>query len=88
MSPLTSQIGPFAVIYEIWRTSAPARSSAPVPIWILVFGGAWIVMCVSRVVTRLTRAAASPRPSPYPLLADVRSYGYNIMCVRRREERS
>ena len=51
--------GPLAAIYEIWRTSGPARSSTPVPIWILVFGGAFIVIglatCVPVPLACLTR---------------------------------
>ncbi|KAL2758871.1 hypothetical protein ACRALDRAFT_1061983 [Sodiomyces alcalophilus JCM 7366] len=39
---VANAIGPFATIYEIWRTGAIEGSKAPVPIWILVYGGAAI----------------------------------------------
>jgi sodium-dependent phosphate transporter len=36
---VANAVGPLATIYEIWRTNK-ADGSSPVPIWILVFGGA------------------------------------------------
>ncbi|KAK0384722.1 hypothetical protein NLU13_7200 [Sarocladium strictum] len=36
---VANAVGPLATIYEIWRTNS-AAGQAPVPIWILVFGGA------------------------------------------------
>jgi solute carrier family 20 (sodium-dependent phosphate transporter) len=40
---VSNAIGPFATIYEIWHT-ARISSSAPVPTWILAFGGGAIVL--------------------------------------------
>ena len=40
---VSNAMGPFATIYLIWSSGALA-SRAPVPIWILVFGGAAIVV--------------------------------------------
>ena len=39
----TSAIGPFATIYDIWSTGA-IPDKAPVPTWILAFGGALLVI--------------------------------------------
>lgn len=82
---LTAQIGPLAAIYEIWRTSAPARSSTPVPIWILVrhrrsqrahaaqvFGGALIVIGLATCVRWSPRSADA-----------LSSYGYHVMVFCR-----
>ncbi|ROT34445.1 phosphate transporter [Sodiomyces alkalinus F11] len=41
---VANAIGPFATIYEIWRTGTIAGSKSPVPIWILVYGGAGITI--------------------------------------------
>lgn len=37
-------IGPYAAIYAIWSTSQPSASKTETPTWILVFGGAMIVI--------------------------------------------
>ncbi|KAF2964956.1 hypothetical protein GQX73_g8616 [Xylaria multiplex] len=40
---ISNAVGPFATIYEIWKTGA-IPSKAPVPTWILVFGGSALVI--------------------------------------------
>ncbi|GAA5979846.1 hypothetical protein JCM11641_002713 [Rhodosporidiobolus odoratus] len=41
---VSNAIGPFAVIYHTWSTTELSEKKTPVPIWILVFGGAFIVI--------------------------------------------
>ncbi|KAK7035372.1 hypothetical protein VNI00_011903 [Paramarasmius palmivorus] len=41
---VSNAIGPFTVIYQVWSTGTTQGSKATVPIWILVFGGAMIVI--------------------------------------------
>ncbi|KDQ06366.1 hypothetical protein BOTBODRAFT_181652 [Botryobasidium botryosum FD-172 SS1] len=41
---VANAIGPFATIYLTWNSGTFAGSKAPVPVWILVFGGACIVL--------------------------------------------
>ncbi|KAF5373491.1 hypothetical protein D9615_009481 [Tricholomella constricta] len=41
---VSNAIGPFAVIYSVWKTGDSASSKAPVPVWTLAFGGAMIVI--------------------------------------------
>ncbi|KIS68381.1 putative Na+/phosphate co-transporter [Mycosarcoma maydis] len=41
---VSNAIGPLAVVYSIWSTSLFPESKEPVPIWILAFGGAAIVI--------------------------------------------
>ena len=43
---VANAIGPFASIYQIWRTGVVPGSEANVPIWILAFGGAGIAVGV------------------------------------------
>lgn len=40
---VSNAVGPYAAIYFIWRTSS-VQSTAAVPVWILVIGGAGIVL--------------------------------------------
>ncbi|KAI0536068.1 phosphate transporter [Xylaria digitata] len=40
---ISNAVGPFATIYDIWKTGA-IPSKAPVPTWILVFGAAALVI--------------------------------------------
>ncbi|KAI0025054.1 phosphate transporter [Xylariomycetidae sp. FL0641] len=42
---ISNAIGPFATIYDVWRTGA-ISSKSPVPTWILVFGGVALVIGV------------------------------------------
>lgn len=41
---MSNAIGPYAAIYHIWSTGEFSTSKNPVPIWILAFGGAMIVI--------------------------------------------
>jgi sodium-dependent phosphate transporter len=41
---VSNAIGPYAVIYQVWRSGQLSSSKNAVPIWILVFGGAMIVV--------------------------------------------
>ncbi|KFA68177.1 hypothetical protein S40285_09238 [Stachybotrys chlorohalonatus IBT 40285] len=41
---VANAIAPLATIYDIWRTGSIAGSRSPVPVWILVFGGAAIAL--------------------------------------------
>ncbi|CDR87273.1 probable PHO89-Na+/phosphate co-transporter [Sporisorium scitamineum] len=41
---VSNAIGPLAVVYSVWSTSMFPESEEPVPIWILAFGGAAIVI--------------------------------------------
>lgn len=42
---VANAIGPYATIFEIWETGVvPAKDKASVPLWILAFGGAAIVI--------------------------------------------
>jgi sodium-dependent phosphate transporter len=41
---VANAVGPYAAIYHIWSTSQPAGKNSNMPIWILVFGGAMIVI--------------------------------------------
>ncbi|KZV95716.1 putative Sodium:inorganic phosphate symporter [Exidia glandulosa HHB12029] len=41
---VSNAIGPFAAIYEAWSTAQPLGKNTPVPVWILAFGGAMIVI--------------------------------------------
>jgi sodium-dependent phosphate transporter len=41
---VSNAVGPYAVIYHIWSTSKVATSSSPIPVWILVFGAAMLVI--------------------------------------------
>ncbi|GAA6003422.1 hypothetical protein JCM10207_000327 [Rhodosporidiobolus poonsookiae] len=41
---VSNAIGPFAVIYHVWSTGEIAGKKAPVPVWILAYGGAMIVI--------------------------------------------
>ncbi|KAG5651949.1 hypothetical protein H0H81_006833 [Sphagnurus paluster] len=41
---VSNAIGPFAVIYHVWKTGTPSSAKSPVPIWTLAFGGAMIVL--------------------------------------------
>jgi sodium-dependent phosphate transporter len=41
---VANAIGPYAVIYHIWSTSSVATEESKVPIWILAYGGAMIVI--------------------------------------------
>lgn len=40
----SNAIGPFAVIWGVWHTGNLATSKAPVPVWMLAFGGVMIVI--------------------------------------------
>lgn len=41
---VANAVGPYASIYQIWQSGAVPGSKAQVPIWILAFGGAGIVL--------------------------------------------
>ncbi|PHH86107.1 hypothetical protein CDD83_10704 [Cordyceps sp. RAO-2017] len=41
---VANAVGPYASIYQIWRTAEIPGSKANVPLWILAFGGAGIVI--------------------------------------------
>ncbi|RDB17305.1 Phosphate-repressible phosphate permease pho-4 [Hypsizygus marmoreus] len=41
---VSNAIGPFAVIYSVWKTGNTASSKAPVPVWMLAYGGVMIVI--------------------------------------------
>ncbi|KAI1342783.1 phosphate transporter [Xylariaceae sp. FL0016] len=41
---ISNAIGPFATIYQIWRNGDITGSKAPVPTWILVFGGVALII--------------------------------------------
>jgi sodium-dependent phosphate transporter len=42
---IANAIGPYASVYQIWNEMAlPAKGKAEVPVWILVFGGACLVI--------------------------------------------
>ncbi|GAA5836496.1 hypothetical protein JCM11251_007093 [Rhodosporidiobolus azoricus] len=41
---VSNAIGPYAVIYHTWSTGTLSEKKTPVPIWILAFGGAFIVI--------------------------------------------
>ncbi|GAA6033370.1 hypothetical protein JCM8097_006717 [Rhodosporidiobolus ruineniae] len=41
---VSNAIGPYAVIYHVWKHMEISGKKAPVPIWILVYGGAMIVV--------------------------------------------
>jgi len=41
---VANAVGPYASIYQIWQSGAVPGSKAQVPIWILAFGGAGIVI--------------------------------------------
>ncbi|KAG6908371.1 hypothetical protein DXG01_004869 [Tephrocybe rancida] len=41
---VSNAIGPYAVIYTVWKSGDSAASKAPVPVWILAFGGVMIVI--------------------------------------------
>ncbi|GAA5872410.1 hypothetical protein JCM1840_006055 [Sporobolomyces johnsonii] len=41
---VSNAIGPFSVIYHVWSTTELSTSKTPVPIWILVAGGCFIVL--------------------------------------------
>jgi sodium-dependent phosphate transporter len=41
---VSNAIGPYAVIYSVWSTGESSASKAPVQVWLLVFGGAMIVI--------------------------------------------
>jgi sodium-dependent phosphate transporter len=44
---VANAIGPYAAIYHVWSTSEPLAKNTPTPVWILVFGGAAIVIGLS-----------------------------------------
>ncbi|KAI5477868.1 hypothetical protein MNV49_005853 [Pseudohyphozyma bogoriensis] len=39
---VSNAVGPYAVIYQVWKSGLSSSSKEPVPVWILVFGGAMI----------------------------------------------
>ena len=42
---IANAIGPYATVFQIWNDGAlPAKGKADVPVWILVFGGAMLVI--------------------------------------------
>lgn len=42
---ISNAIGPYATIFQIWDTGKlPAKDKADVPLWILAFGGVWLVI--------------------------------------------
>ncbi|KAJ4123086.1 Na+/Pi symporter [Fusarium equiseti] len=41
---VANAIGPYATIYQVWRTGAIDGSKSSVPVWILCFGGAGIAL--------------------------------------------
>ncbi|KAK0724645.1 phosphate transporter [Lasiosphaeris hirsuta] len=42
---ISNAIGPYATIYQVWQSGAvPPKDKSEVPIWILVFGGACLVI--------------------------------------------
>lgn len=41
---VANAIGPYSVIYQVWSTGAPSPAKAAVPLWILAFGGVFIVI--------------------------------------------
>lgn len=41
---VSNAIGPYAAIYHIWHTGTVASKNSDIPVWILVFGGAMIVI--------------------------------------------
>jgi sodium-dependent phosphate transporter len=44
---IANAIGPFATVYQIWNEGAlPEKGKSDVPVWILVFGGAMLVIGV------------------------------------------
>ncbi|KAL2174081.1 phosphate-repressible phosphate permease [Thermothelomyces heterothallicus CBS 202.75] len=44
---ISNAIGPFATVYQVWNDGAlPAKGKSDVPIWILCFGGAMLVIGV------------------------------------------
>ena len=73
---LSNAIGPFAVIYHVWKTGEIADKKSPVEIWNLVFGA--VCLCIG---------LATCMPSPFlPLRVLLTDHfeipdGYNIMRV-------
>lgn len=41
---VSNAIGPYSAIYEVWSTSLPVGKNTPIPVWMLAFGGAMIVV--------------------------------------------
>ncbi|KIM22207.1 hypothetical protein M408DRAFT_28932 [Serendipita vermifera MAFF 305830] len=41
---VANAVGAYAVIYDVWSNGAVAGKDTPVPVWILVYGGAMIVI--------------------------------------------
>ncbi|CAG8748479.1 3450_t:CDS:1, partial [Acaulospora colombiana] len=44
---VANAIGPYSAIYAVWSTGKVVGKESQVPVWILVFGGAWIVIGLS-----------------------------------------
>ncbi|PVG01655.1 sodium:inorganic phosphate symporter [Serendipita vermifera] len=44
---VANAIGPYSAIYAVWKTGKVVGKESDVPVWILVFGGAWIVIGLS-----------------------------------------
>ncbi|PVF99439.1 sodium:inorganic phosphate symporter [Serendipita vermifera] len=44
---VANAIGPYSAIYAVWSSGKLVDSETPVPVWILAFGGAWIVIGLS-----------------------------------------
>jgi sodium-dependent phosphate transporter len=44
---VANAIGPYSAIYAVWSTGKVVGKESDVPVWILVFGGAWIVIGLS-----------------------------------------
>lgn len=61
---VANAIGPYALIYHIWSTSALAEKDSEVPIWILAFGGGMIVIGLATCKSnRLPFCSTSYTPS-------------------------
>ena len=72
---VANAVGPYAVIYQVWSTGDSAASKGPVPVWILAFGGAMIVIGLATCTfssSLASRLLLTLSPSPD---------GYNIMAV-------
>jgi phosphate/sulfate permease len=41
---VANAIGPYSAIYAVWSSGKLVDHETPVPLWILAFGGAWIVI--------------------------------------------
>ncbi|TFK96871.1 sodium:inorganic phosphate symporter [Pterulicium gracile] len=41
---VSNAIGPYSAIYEVWSTAQPVGPNTPIPVWMLAFGGAMIVI--------------------------------------------